>query len=177
MTADRESAMAGGMTDAAVDEAYDEDEELGPSLAMPPLYVVRSACYCPECGQATFVFMLGCAAYHDAEDLRPVEDFHFLRRVASVPRTVRRVLKGKCPSFTLDKTRPGETPYLMNHCRCGAKLDDRFVCGDVGAAFWPDTPAGYRDFKLHRLRIDEPIPIQCSYMLGFGDYLDFGKEW
>jgi hypothetical protein len=155
----------------------DEDEEPGPSLAIPPLYVLRTATYCPQCRQATFVYMLGCAAFHDAEDSRPVDDFHFLRRVESVPRAVQRVLKTKCPGFTLDHTEPEGTPYLMNHCRCGARLDDDFVCGDVGAAFWPDTPGGYRDFKLHELRIDEPIPVECSYMLGGGDYLDFSRVW
>ena len=39
----------------------------------------------------------------------------------------------------------------MNHCQCGAKLDDDYLHGDVGAAFWPDTPEGYEEFKLFRL--------------------------
>jgi hypothetical protein len=161
------------MTAAAVEEACDEDEDLGPSMAHPPLYVLRTATYCPECGQATFVYTLGCAAFHDAEDSRPVHDFHFLRRTTSVPRAVRRVLKTKCPGFDLDRTEPDETPYLMNHCRCGARLDDDFVCGDVGAAFWPDTPEGYAAFRLHHLRIDEPVPVESSSMLGGGEYLGF----
>ena len=46
----------------------DEDEELGPSLAIPPLYVLRTAARCPECGKAKHVYTLGCAAFHDAED-------------------------------------------------------------------------------------------------------------
>ena len=30
-------------------------EELGPSLAMPPLYVLRAATRCPKCGQARVI--------------------------------------------------------------------------------------------------------------------------
>ena len=88
-----------------------------------------------------------------------------------------RTLKRKCPSFYLDREAEGEPPYLMNHCRCGARLDDDYVSGDVGAAFWPDTPDGYGDFKLHLLTIDEPIPVECSFMLGGGEYLDFSRVW
>ena len=40
----------------------------------------------------------------------------------------------------------------MNHCKCGARLDDDYVSGDVGAAFWPDTPDGYGDFEFHEFR-------------------------
>ena len=83
----------------------------------------------------------------------------------------------KCPGFYLDGEAEGEPPYLMNHCRCGTGLDDDFVCGDVGAAFCPDTPEGYGDFELHQLPIDEPIPVECSTMLGGGEWLDFRKAW
>jgi hypothetical protein len=166
------------MTDAARDEDdYDEDEPLGPSLVMPPLYVIRSACYCPECELAQHVYMLGCAAFHDAEDLRPIAECHFLRRVERVPPTLMTLLRARLPRYYPDRTREGETPYLMNHCPCGARLDDDFVCGDVGAAFWPDTPEGYGDFKLLKLPADEPIPIQCSCMVGGGEYLDFANTW
>lgn len=165
------------MTDTMLDDEDYEEEELGPSLAMPPLYVLRTVARCPECGQAQHVYTLGCPAFQDANfhGAEPIEDFHFLRRIESVPTTVIALLKARCPGYYLDQTKPDETPYLMNHCPCGAKLDDNFVCGDVGAAFWPDTPEGYGDFKLFRLPIDEPIPIECSYMLGGGEYLDFAR--
>jgi hypothetical protein len=154
----------------------DEDEEdYGLSLAMPPFYVLRTATYCPECGEALHVYTLGCTAYHDALDRRPVEEFHFLRRTESVPGQVLALLKAKCPGYYLDQEEGPERPYLMNHCRCGAKLDDDYLHGDVGAAFWPDTPDGFRQFKLFRLPIDEAIPVVSSTMLGGGEYLDFDK--
>ena len=160
----------------ANDDAY-EDEPLGPSMAYPPLYLLRTVAYCPECGQAMFVYTLGCSAYGDAEDAGddPIDEFHFLRVTRSVPPQVLRTLKAKCPGYYLDRTQPEERPYLMNHCQCGAKLDDDYLHGDVGAAFWPDTPEGYLTLKLHRLRIDEPIPVESLWTLGGGEYLDFGK--
>ena len=130
---------------------------------------------CPECGQATYLYTLGCAAFHDAEGSIPIEQFHFLRRVTSLPETVLKLLKAKCPSYYLDDGEDGEPPYLMNHCPCGAKLDDDFVNGDVGSTFWPDTPQGYRHFKLFRLLIYEDIPVQCGYMIGGGEYLDYAN--
>jgi hypothetical protein len=102
---------------------------------MPPLYVLRSADYCPECGQATHVYTLGCAAFHDAEDSRPVEVFHFLRQIESVPPQLTKLLKARCPGYYLDRDERSDRLYLINHCRCGAKLDDDFLHGDVGAAF------------------------------------------
>jgi hypothetical protein len=164
------------MTDVALDDdgdEYEADDPLGPSLAMPPLYVLRIAARCPACGQAMHVYTIGCAAYHDAEDRRPIEDFHFLRRIAGVPDEVMELLKAKCTGFFLDEAEYSERPYLMNHCRCGAKLDDDYLHGDVGAAFWPDTPDGYGNFQLFLLPIDEPIPTESSYMIGGGEYLDY----
>jgi hypothetical protein len=153
------------------DDDY-EEEAPGPSLALPPLYVLRTAERCPECGETIHVYTLGCAAFRDAEDLHPVEDFHFLRCTESLPDQVLALLKARCPGYYLDHTEEGEPPYLMNHCRCGARLDDDYLYGDVGAAFWPDTPEGYRRFKLFRLPIEEAIPVESSYMLGGGEYLD-----
>ena len=59
------------MTEKMPDDDDDEEEELGPSLAIPPLYLLLAAARCPECGQAMHVSTLGCAAFHDAEELRP----------------------------------------------------------------------------------------------------------
>jgi hypothetical protein len=163
------------MTDAAADDdtlAFDDGEEYGPSMALPPLYVLRAAARCPECGQAQHVYTLGCAAFHDGEDLRPVDVFQFLALIRSLPEALLALLKDKCPSLFLDRDDPGERPYLMNHCDCGAKLDDDFLHGDVGAAFWPDTPEGYGHFKLFRLPIDEPIPIPAFCIVGGGEHLD-----
>jgi hypothetical protein len=172
---DERSWISYGLTMAEVEEDYDEDEdyELGPSLAFPPLYVVRTAERCPECGTAMHVYTLGCAAFHDAEDSRPVDVFHFLRLIRSVPENVLHLLKDRCPDYFLDREIGSDQPYLMNHCRCGAKLDDDFLHGDVGAAFWPDTPDGYRAFKLFLLPIDEPIQVESSFSLGGGEYLNF----
>lgn len=166
------------MTKEAADQTdHHDDEPLGPSLAIPPLYVVRSACYCPECDQAQHVYMLGCVAFQDAEDLHPVEEFHFLRRVERIRPKLLALLEAKLPRFYPDRTEEDETPYLMNHCPCGARLDDDFVCGDVGAAFWPDTPGGYARFKLLELPEDQPVPVQCSCMVGGGEHLDFANSW
>ena len=163
------------MTETLPDADEDEDEALGPSMAYPPLYVLRSAARCPECGRAQHVYALGCAAFQDAQDSRPVEDFHFLRRIGSVPEELTALLKKNCPSFFLDREEGDARPYLMNHCRCGARLDDDYVSGDVGAAFWPDTPEGYGDFRLFRLPIEEAIPVESSYILGGGEYLSFDR--
>jgi hypothetical protein len=166
------------MTDATeIDDESDQDQELGPSLALPPLYVLRTAAYCPECYQAQHVYMLGCVAFHDAEDRHQVDEFHFLRRIESLPQPILALLKTKLTSYYLDRTEEKEPLYLMNHCQCGAKLDDDFVCGDVGAAFWPDTPEGYGDFRLLRLSVEGPIPIRCSCGIGGGEYLNFAKTW
>ena|SRR5271157_945789 len=167
------------MTETMPNDDDCEEEDYGPSLAMPPLYMLRTAARCPECGRAQHVYTLGCAAFHDAGDLRPVEDFHFLRLIHSVPEPVLSLLKDRCPGYYLDRTEPDETPYLMNHCPCGAKLDDDYLNGDIGAAFWPDTPEGYGRFKLFHLPIDEAVPVECSCMLGGGEYLAFDhvKPW
>jgi hypothetical protein len=164
---------------AEVEEVEDEDHELGPSLAFPPLYVVRAAERCPECGTAMYVYTLGCAAYRDAEDGYTIEQFHILYYINRVPEDVLKLLTAKCPSYYMNAPEEAAPPYLTNHCRCGAKLDDEFLHCDVGAAFWPDTPEGYGDFKLFLLPIDEPIPVESSFTLGGGEYLnlDQAEAW
>lgn len=167
-----------------LEEDYDEDEDDRPShsLAYPSIYVLRCAWSCPECRQAMYVYSLGCDAYRDRDfgsHEEPISDFHFLRQIESVPDELLKLLKKKCPSFYLDRDPRNGSTYLMNHCQCGAQLDDDFVSGDVGAPFWPDTPDGYADFQLFLLPIDEPIAIKSSYMLGGGEYLDYvhAKTW
>src|SRR5262249_55434197 len=125
------------------------------SWAYPPLYVLRAADHCPACGRGTFLYMLGCDAFHDAEGREPTHRFHFLQRVSRLPKAVLRTITGECPGFALDREAAGGTPYLMNHCPCGAKLDDAFVCGDVGAAFFPDVPDGYAALRLRQRDTDE----------------------
>jgi hypothetical protein len=158
---------------SGMNEETEHDDDDGPTLAIPPLYVLRTAVRCPDCGKALYVYTLGCDAFHDAEDSRPTEVFHFLRLIESLPDHVLALLKTKCPDYYADTDGMHAHPYLMNHCPCGAKLDDDFVTGDVGAAFFPDTPDGYLTIKIFCLPIDEPIPIQCSYSIGGDEYLDF----
>ena len=85
------------------------------------------------------------------------------------------MIRAKCPDYYLDEEEAGEEPYLMNHCPCGARLDDERQHGDVGAAFSPDTPDGFGQIKLFKLPIAEPIAVECSYTIGGGEYLDFDK--
>ena len=127
-----------------------------------------------KCGQAQHVYTLGCAAFHDAQDRYPIEEFHFLRNIRSVPDPVLNLLKAKCPSYYPDHTEERETPYLMNHCDCGARLDDDQLHGDVGAAFWPATPEGYRRFTLFRLPVASPIRFS-ALPYGRGEELELGK--
>jgi hypothetical protein len=163
--------------DAAGDA--EEEPEFYPTLALPPIYLLRTAEGCPECGRAMYVHTLGCHAFRPDDDPRPIEVFHFLHQIESVPEEVMDLLKAKCPGYTLDTTREGERPYLMDHCACGAKLDDDYLHGDVGAAFFPDTPEGYGNIKLFLLPIDEAIPVTSSWTIGGDEYLDFDEvqEW
>ena len=161
------------MTDKILDDDDYEELELGPSLAIPPLYLLLAAARCPKCGKVMHVYTLGCAAFHDGEELGPADIFHFLRLIHSVPEPVLNLLKDRCPGYYLDQEEGGEErPYLMNHCQCGQRLDDDYLHGDFGAAFVPDTPEGFEDFKLFRLPIDEAIPVECSYTVVGGEYLD-----
>ena len=48
-----------------LDDDY-EEEAPGPSLAFPPLYVLRTVARCPKCGASMHVYALGCAAFHQA---------------------------------------------------------------------------------------------------------------
>jgi hypothetical protein len=157
-------------------DEYDDDEDYGPSLAYPPLYVLRTADYCPQCRQALHVYTLGCAAFRDAEDGgEPIEQFHFLHYIRSVPEPVLALLKARVPSYYLDQVEDGEPPYLMNHCPCGAQLDDDYLHGDVGAAFWPDTPEGFAALRLIRLPVAEAIPVECTLTIGGGEYLNIAQ--
>lgn len=152
------------------DNYLEEDAAL--SLAIPPLYLLRAAERCPKCRQALHVFALGCTAFVDAEEREPIEAFHILTFVRRVPERALRLFATKCIGYYFDHSESDETPYLMNHCRCGNKLDDGALHWDAGAAFCPDTPEGYDKIKLFRLPIDKPIAIECSYTLGGGEYLD-----
>jgi hypothetical protein len=154
----------------------DAEEEPGPSLAYTPLYVMRTAARCPECDKALHVYALGCAAYRDAEDGgEPIDQFHFLQRIQSIPQQLLGLIRTKVPGYYLDHAEEGEAPYLMNHCQCGAKFDDDYLHSDVGAPFWPDTPEGFRQIKLFRLPIEENIPIASSYTVGGGEDLDIER--
>jgi hypothetical protein len=84
------------------DDGYEDEERSVLSPAYPPLYVLRTADHCPKRGTAMHVYTLGYAAYRDAEDDRPVEDFHFLRLTESVPEALLELINAGCPGFFLD---------------------------------------------------------------------------
>jgi hypothetical protein len=155
--------------------AAEPDDDLRPSFAFPPLYLLRAAERCPECSKSTHIYALGCAAFHDAQEGDTIREFHFLTFVRSVPKELRSLLKQKCPSYFLDQEDGADEAHYMNHCGCGARLDDEFTHGDVGAAFAPHTPEGYEHIALFKLPIQESTPVRCSYILGGGEYLKFAE--
>jgi hypothetical protein len=163
------------VTDTALELEEEAGEDLGLSLAMPPVYLLRTVDRCPACRKIIHVYALGCTAFHDAEEGDTIREFHFLTFVRSVPEELRALLKQKCPGYFMDKDDDADGAYLMNHCACGARLDDDFLHGDVGAAFSPETPEGFGHITLFRLPIDASIPVQCSYVLGGGEYLKFAE--
>lgn len=57
----------------------------------------------------------------------PIEQFHFLRVIRSVPEDVLRMLRDRYPGYYLDRSLPEETPYLMDHCQCGYGFEDYYV--------------------------------------------------
>jgi hypothetical protein len=163
------------MTEAEQDSDEDYDEQW-PTLAIPPLYLLQTAERCPECGNAMHVYTLGSAAFRHADDSRPVEVFHFLRVIRSLPKDVLKLLQTKCPNYFLDREDGSyPKPYMINHCRCGAKLDDHFLHGDVGAAFQPGTPEGYAQIKLFLLPVDDAIPVDSLYAIGGDEFMDFDE--
>src|SRR5262249_37721608 len=85
-----------------------EEPEIYPTLALPPIYLLRTAGRCPECGRAMHVHTLGCHAWRPHDDPRPIEVFHFLHQIERVPEEVIAMLKAKCPGYTFDTTREGE---------------------------------------------------------------------
>lgn len=100
------------MTDAELEDEYlDEEEVLGPSLAVPPLYVLRTAIGCPQCRKAVPVYALGSTAFQDAEERHLIEEFHFLNFVRSVPAELTALLNVKCPSYFLDRE-DGDMPRI-----------------------------------------------------------------
>jgi hypothetical protein len=153
-------------------EGDDAGEACGPAMAFPPIYVLRTTARCPECGQALHVYTLGCAAYRDADDHRPTEVFHFLRLIESLPENVLALLAARCPGYEFDHDNNHHRPCLVNHCRCGAKLGDDHLFGEVGAAYQPDTPGGHAAIRPFLLAIDEAIPLVGSYAIGGDAYLD-----
>jgi hypothetical protein len=149
------------------------------SLAVPPLYVVRTVERCPECGEPMHVFALGCELFIEAGESTPSEEFYFLHHIRSLPDLLVAMLASRCRGYRFAQAAPGEDAYLTNHCRCGARLDDEFLHGDVGTAFWPDTPEGFARLRLFRLPIRDAIQIESSYTAGGGEYLDFAtaESW
>ena len=68
----------------------------------------------------------------------------------------------------MDYDEESDTRCLMNHWPCGAALPEDYLHGDVGAAFWPDTPAGYRRFRVFHLDTDASIPVVSAWTIGGG---------
>ena len=76
-----------------------EEEELEPSLALPPLYVLRTAVRCPECRKGVHVYALGCTAFHDAEEDYTIEQFHFLSFISSRARGAAGIAEAQMPQL------------------------------------------------------------------------------
>lgn len=163
------------MSDDAYDDGYDEDGDLVPSVAIPPIYLLQAATRCTACGEFGRVYTIGCDAFRDRGDPEPIRDFHFLHFIEKIPEDVLALLTSRCPGYFFDEDEMSDSPYLMNHCRCGAKFDDTELHGDVGGAFAPSSPAGFARIQVTRLPFDEPFPVKSSYAIGGGEYLKIDK--
>jgi hypothetical protein len=162
-----------GLAMLEVEEPHDKEDAFGSTLAVPPLYVLRTIERCPRCGMAQNVYAFGGNGFYEAEDGFPTPVFRILCFVRSVPDQVLDLLKAHCPSLYLDHAEDREPPYLMNHCGCGTRLDDDYLHGKSGAAFWPRTLAGYGHIKPILLPIRGAIALECSYSGAGGcHYLD-----
>lgn len=154
------------------DDADAEDEwEVQPSRAIPPVYLLRCPERCPECGTVFHVYALAAAAFYDGYDDDTFADFTLLTHIRSLPASVTDLLKRHCPSFRFGSQEGMEVQEMLNHCACGAMLNDHDTQGDVGAAFFPISTFEARNIKLYRLPIDEPFPLECSWSIGIGDVL------
>jgi hypothetical protein len=54
----------------------------------------------------------------------------------------------------------------MNHCRCGAKLEDDSLHLVPGAAFTPQSKSERRIPQLFILPFEQELPITASYTQG-----------
>jgi hypothetical protein len=134
------------MTEFALEDEYDDDDEPGPTLARPPVSVLRTATYCPECGRTTRVYGLGCAGYKHADFDKVVNDFFFLHHVESLPDDLILILRTICPGYRLD--------------------------GEVGAPFFPAIPDEFKHIKIiRRIPLEGDFPIKSSCTVGGGEYL------
>lgn len=148
------------------------------SWAKPPLCVVKSSQCCPECGTAAPVYTLACPALYDPGERHTFEKFMVITHVTYIPNDILTLLEERCPTWRFDTEGPIEPSYLMNHCRCGAKLDDGCLHGDYGGAFLPQSWREARKIRLLSLPSAggrEKIPLVCEWVLGLGRFLDFGQ--
>src|SRR4051794_9475893 len=100
----------------------EDDEELKPSLAIPPLYVLRGRQRCSACGWLTSVYALSCAAFRDGKRHATMEKFHILNFIGSIPKPILKMLEAKCHGYYTDRMDASNAPYLMNHCRCETRI-------------------------------------------------------
>ena len=145
------------------------------SRAIPPLYVLRAGECCPECGAGTNVYTLAASGLHDVPQDATLEGFLVLTHIESLPKRLLALLKERCTGYGLDREAWSESPYLMNHCQCGAKLTDHYVHAEPGSAFFPTSPEECWNISLFTLPVSKEMPLRCSWTAGLGDLLDLDK--
>jgi Domain of unknown function (DUF5710) len=141
-----------------------DDPELafGQSLESP-LCVLEATTVCWQCGAVTPVIAIG--GYLPPEDYDPEEgQFVVLCQVRHLPAKVAAHLATRYPSYRLDRSSTVSCSYFMNHCDCGACLEDFDLHLEPGTVFFPVTQEEAAQVSFRGLSVVGTFEFEVAYL-------------
>ena len=99
------------------------------------LLAAQQACW--QCEQTTMVYCLATRKLKDESQARTKTGFFTLHHLRALPPALNALLLEKSITYSFDHSAKRKENYWLNHCQCGAKIEDMLLHQRRGNAFSP----------------------------------------
>jgi Domain of unknown function (DUF5710) len=142
-------------------------EEEGQLRVHGPIFVAESRTTCRSCKDETPVIALAVEMLDETGE----PYLSLLTTIEELPPDLSGLLGSRYPFFKKGFSECEEMVCMMNHCRCGALLEDFVLQGEPGESFFPTSPEEGMKVLLRRMPTSGCVVLTAGYSVSTENFI------